>query len=200
MTGILKELIYGRNPFLSGFVAILVVSAIALGCTCNETDGFQWGSNTTSSSNDTSGDTTATEEKTPAKKADASKKEIPEDEELEAIIKDTLLDFDRALKSEDFSDFYNNISEEWQKQTTPRQLKRLFQSFIDVNADLSSVQNMEPEITDGPAIRESVGFDMLEVKGSFDTSPRPTTFELKYIANGEDWKLSAISVVTGLKP
>lgn len=199
MTGILKELIYGRNPIISGFVAILVVSAIALGCTCNDDNGFQWGTNSTSSSNDTSDDKTDTEDKTPAKKADASKKEIPEDEELEAMIKDTLLDFDRALKSEDFSNFYDNISEEWQKQTSPRQLKRLFQSFIDGKADLSSIRSMEPEITDGPAIRESVGFEMLEVKGSFDTSPRTTTFELKYIANGEDWKLSAISVVTGLQ-
>ncbi|QQS42121.1 MAG: hypothetical protein IPM63_04025 [Acidobacteriota bacterium] len=199
MTGFLRELIYGRTPILNGLVAIFVISAIVLGCTCNDKDGFQWGSNTTSSSNDTTDDKTDSDDKTPAKKADASKKEIPEDEELEAMIKDTLLDFDRALKSEDFSSFYDNISEEWQKQTSPRQLKRLFQSFIDGKADLSSVRNLEPDITDGPAIRESVGFDMLEVKGSFDTSPRTTTFELKYIANGEDWKLSAISVVTGLQ-
>lgn len=200
MKELLKELVCGRSPLLSGLIALLVIGGIALGCTCGDMERFNLGSNTGGGSEEASDAGDKKEEKTPEKKADASKGEIPGDEELDEMIKDTLLDFDRALKQEDFSDFYDGISEEWQKQTSPRQLKTLFQSFIDGNADLSGVRNLEPKITDGPAVRESLGFDMLEVNGSFDTSPRETTFELKYIANGDEWKLSGIKVVTGLRP
>jgi len=194
----LKDLFFGKSPILSALIALLVVGSIVLGCTCNDKDGFAWdlsNSSSDSSSDDTDG---KTDEK-PAKKADASKGEIPEEAEMEEIVKATLLDFDKALKNEDFSNFYDNISEPWQKETSPRQLKRLFQKFIDGGADLSSIRGMDADFTKRPAVREQLGYEMLEVEGRFDTSPRPTTFELKYIAEGEDWKLSAISVVTGLK-
>jgi hypothetical protein len=60
------------------------------------------------------------------------------------------------------------------------------------------VKNLTPEYTKTPAIRESSGLELLEVDGSFPTSPNPTSFELKYIAEGKEWKLAGIFVRTTL--
>ncbi|REJ78645.1 MAG: hypothetical protein DWQ47_04125 [Acidobacteria bacterium] len=197
MIELVKKLMNSRSPLLNGILALFVISGIVLGCTCNDKEGFQWGSNSGSESTDTSADEDGPDSDT-KEKADASEKEIPGDEEMEEMIKNTLLDFDRAIKSEDFEDFHDNISEEWQKQTTPRQLKRLFQKFIDGKADVGKVRSLEPDISEGPEIKDFQGFDSLQVKGKFDTSPRETTFDLKYIANGKEWKLAAIEVYTGV--
>jgi hypothetical protein len=128
MTKTIKGILFGKNPLLSGLIALLVVGSIVLGCTCNEKDGFKWKSdNTSSDSNSAGGDGDAKDTDKPITKSDASKGEIPEGAELESMVKDTMLAFDNALKTEDFSDFYDGISDTWQKQTSARQLKKLFQ-------------------------------------------------------------------------
>lgn len=197
MRRLFNEIVFGRNPLLSALVALTVVSAVALGCTCNDKEGFQW--NSSSSNSESASDDRTDGESTKSEKADASKGEIPEGDELEEMVKKTLLDFDQGLKNEDFGDFYDNIAEEWQKQTSPRNLKRQFQNFIDGKADISSIQNMDMELDGKPKIEDVSGYEMLVVKGSFETQPRTTTFDVKYLAEGKDWKLSAISVETGLK-
>lgn len=197
MKRIFNELIFGRSPYFGAIVATLVIGAMVLGCTCTEKDGFQWNSSS-SDSESTSSDDTSTKKETTSK-SDASKGEIPESDELEEMVKKTLLDFDKGLKDEDFGNFYNNIAEEWQKQTSPRQLKKQFQNFIDGKADISSIRNLEMDLDGRPKIEDVSGYEMLVVKGSFDTSPRTTTFDVKYIAEGKEWKLSAIKVETSLK-
>ncbi len=200
MKTIVKKLLFGKSPLANSFIALVVVASVVLGCTCNDKDGFSWkdlgGSNTERTDTDTDG--TDVPEKTPARKADASKGEIPDDAEMEDIVKKTLLDFNNALQTEDFGDFYDSISKPWQKETSPRQLKRLFQKFIDGGADMSGISDLDVDFSSKPRIREQLGYEMLEVEGKFDTSPRETTFELKYLAEDEDWKLASISVVTGL--
>ncbi len=195
----IKRLFFGTSPLLSALIALAVIGSIVLGCNCNQKDGFTWKNSDTSSNSDQGtddGDKADTEKA--VKKSDASKGEIPEDEELEAMVKATLLDFNKALKTEDFSDFYDGISETWQKQTSPRQLKKLFESFIDGKADVSGVEDLKPEYSKTPAIRESSGLEMLEVDGKFPTTPNDTSFELKYIAEGTEWKLGGIFVRTTL--
>ena len=55
---------------------------------------------------------------------------------------------------------------------------------------------MTAEFTKGPETTRSLGMKTLEVDGKYPTSPITTTFELKYIAEGKDWKLAGIQVVT----
>ena len=180
---------------LGALIATLVIGAIALGCTCNE-DGFNWNSSSSDTESASNEDSSAKKDSAP--KADASKGEIPEGDELEEMVKNTLLDFDKGLKDEDFGTFYDNISEEWQKQTSPRQLKKQFQNFIDGDADISSIKGLEMKLDGRPKIEDVSGYEMLVVTGSFDTSPRTTSFDVKYIAEGKEWKLSAIKVETSL--
>jgi len=189
----IKGILFGRNALLSGMIALAVVGAVALGCTCNEKDGFNWGSNS-SSGNSTSDEGSTPEDTKPVKKADASKGEVPEGAELDSLVKGTLLDFNNALQEEDFTDFHGKISSLWAKQITPRQLKKTFQALIDGKMDISVISGMKPDYTSTPSVDNSERLPQLKVKGEFNTSPLKTEFDLTYIPDGDEWKLFGIEI------
>jgi len=198
MKKVINQILFGKNSMVSGLLALAVISAIGLGCFCNR-DKINELSNTGGTS--TSPSPTATPSPSPSptkeyKKADASKNEIPGGDEMQDMVKKTLLDFNDSLQKEDFTDFHSKISRFWQKQTSPEKLKSSFQGFIDGNADLSPIRPMTARFTKGPETTRSLGMKTLEVNGEYPTSPITSTFELKYIAEGKEWKLAGIQVVT----
>lgn len=218
MKKIFSEIIWGKNRF-NGVFALVIVGSIILGCECNKQIGSTPDSSNTSTSNTTGGpsknspfskdtgkDTTDKDttndgdsKDTNYTKADASKKEVPSDAEMQEMAKATLLDFNDALQAADFSDFYNHISKAWQKQTSPDKLKQGFQAFIDGKTDISNIKPMEATFTSAPAVSKNLGYDMLMVKGEYPTSPIKTTFELNYVPEGKEWKLALIRVYAAIK-
>lgn len=197
MKKMMKEIIFGKNSLLSGILAISIISAIGLGCFCNK-DKFDLAKNDAKDSPTpvSSPSPTATKSYT---KADASKNEVPSEDEMQEIVKKTLLDFNDALQKEDFTDFHGTISKVWQKQITPEKMKTNFQSFIDGDADLSSIRSMNAKFTTPTEITKSTGVKTLEAKGEYATSPNNSTFELKYIAEKKEWKLIGLQVITTIK-
>ena len=189
----IKGILFGRSALLSGLIALAVVGAVALGCTCNEKDLLNLGSNS-SSGNSASDDGSTTEGTKPVKKADASKGEIPEGAALDSLVKETLLDFNDALQREDFTDFHGKISSLWAKQITPRQMKKTFQALIDGEMDISVIEGMKPDYTSTPSVDNSERLPQLKIKGEFSTSPITTTFDLTYIPDGDEWKLFGIEI------
>jgi len=143
-------------------------------------------------------DTKSDDKKTeaPAKKADASKGEIPADEELQYMAKTTLLDFNDAIQKGDFTDFHSHIAKNWQKQISAERFKQEFQAFIDKGVDISEISSEKAEFSPAPSIDKVGKTRMLVVNGSYDISPEPTRFELKYIPEGKEWKLFGIDVRT----
>ncbi len=135
-------------------------------------------------------------QKTVTKKADASKGEIPADDELQEMVKTTLLDFNDAIQSADFTTFYGNISKLWQRQTSPAKLEDTFKVFIDGNNNFSSIRSKEAEFSSDPQIEKDKGFKELVLEGKYDTSPLPTKFTLNYTPEGKNWKLTGIIVDT----
>ena len=158
------------------------------------------GGSTTADTKKTVVDTTKTSEspakKTITEKADAKKGEIPSDEELQEIVKESLLDFNDAVKEGDFTDFHGKISKTWQKQTTPEAFNTAFSEFITRKLDISDIGSMEADFSPAASIDKSQGVKVLLVNGKYDTSPNPTRFDMKYIADGSIWKLLAIRVDT----
>lgn len=130
------------------------------------------------------------------KKADASKGEMPSDDEMQQIVRTTLLDFNDAIKQGDFTDFHGKISKTWQKQTTPETFNSAFSEFITKKLDISEVSSLDAEFSPAPTIDRSQGVKMLLVKGKYDTTPLPAKFDLKYIPDGKEWKLFAIQIDT----
>lgn len=203
MKKFVSDIVFGRGNALSGLVAFAVV-ALVLGCSCGKNLdlgnlGKDTGnsSNTTHTSSNTFGDAPSSPPKTTSTtKSDASKGEVPAESELQAMAKETLLDFNSAVKKADFSDFYSHISKEWQKQTSPDSMKTTFQSFIDKGIKIDDIGSLDAQFSPSPSIGREVGFKTLMMEGKYATSPQVTKFQLNYIANGKDWKLSKIVVDT----
>ena len=192
----LRKLIFGRDQG-SFLIALAVVCLIALGCTCGKNfdlSNIGKESNTTRTSSSPTSDEPASR-RTEGTKPDASDGLVPpEDSQLQYLVRETMLDFNDALQKEDFTDFHSNICKPWQKQVTPEGMKQMFQSFIDGNVSFSNVQDVDAEFTTRK-VSKNGQYKILEVNGEYPTSPK-TTFELNYLAEGSDWKLSKIRVET----
>lgn len=201
MKKIIDKLGDDNKTLVNGAMALFIVALIALGCTCNKSFdlsniGKESDNRTVSNtSNTVTKDDDATTE-VPATRANAAKGEMPSPEELQYMAKTTLLDFNSAIQKADFTDFHNNISKTWQKQLSPEKFKQEFQAFIDRKVDISDISSEKADFSPAPSIDSSSRVKMLIVQGSYDISPAPTTFELKYIPDGKEWKLFGIDVKT----
>lgn len=196
MKSLINSLFFGRDTRLSGAIALSVVLLVLLGCTCGKNfDLSNMGSNS-SSTNSSSSDDTPSKTKPTFTKADASKGELPSNAELQDMVKTTLLDFDSAIQKEDFSDFYAHICKPWQSQTSPEKLKTSFQPFIDKHISITPIKSLDAEFSPDPEVGREVGFKTLMLQGKYDTSPNLTKFEINYIPEGKEWKLSKIVVDT----
>ena len=199
MKNLLNNLIVRNNSIVNGTVALAVIAMIGLGCFCNK-DKFDLGkSGPKDSPTPTSSSSPSPSATKEYKKADASKYEIPSDDELQVIVKKTLLDFNDALQDEDFTDFHGTISKYWAKQVTPEKFKSSFQNLIDGGADLSPIKNMSADFKRAGEIEREGSLRKLMVEGSYDTSGIKTEFELQYIPESKDWKLFGIQVRTAVK-
>jgi hypothetical protein len=202
MRSIISNLLFGRGNRTSGLIAFGIIALIALGCTCgkdfNLGDLGKNSSNTSRTSSDNTSDSPDSS-RTTGTKPDASEGLIPPpDEQLQYLVRETMVDFNDAIQTEDFSDFYSKICKPWQKQVTPEQMKGMFQKFIDGGASFGEVKNMDATFTTRK-IKKDSGYKILEVDGEYPTTPNATTFELNYLAEGSDWKLSKIKVETTIK-
>ena len=196
MKSLINSLFFGRDTKLSGAIALSVVLLVLLGCTCGKNfDLSNVGSNS-SSTNSSSSDNTTTTSKPTYTKSDASKGALPSDAELQEMVRTTLLDFDSAIQKEDFADFYSHLCKPWQSQTSPDKLKISFQPFIDKHISISTIRSLEAVFSPDPSVGREVGYKTLMLQGQYDTSPNLTKFEINYIPEGKEWRLSKIVVDT----
>lgn len=219
MKKILDEIIFGKNRAVSGAIALSMIAFIALGCFCNKDFKLPQGGEsnvktkkTPAASADNSDDTDNTtvagspdEESTPAAvttKANASKGELPGDEEMNQMVQQALLDFNEAVQTEDFTNFRNGVSKPFRSQYTAEQFKTAFSTFITqktaMNGVLTSIDGMKPEYTTPPEVGKESGTRVLKVAGSYQTYPG-MKFDLKYIPEKTDWKLIRFEVRVGVE-
>lgn len=116
---------------------------------------------------------------------------VPSNRELKTLALDSLLLFNDAIQKKSFDKFYSEISELWQKEVTAGKLREIFQAFIDKEIDLTPITKVEPVFDGKPAVNDD---GLLVIKGSYPTRPSKVIFELKYVYEGESWKLAGINV------
>jgi len=75
-------------------------------------------------------------------------------------------------------------------------MKDSFQAFIDKSISIKDISSLDASFSPAPSVGRVLGFKTLIVEGKYSTNPNLTKFELNYIANGKDWKLSKIVVDT----
>lgn len=188
MKKLIHEILFGKSSIVGGLIAIAVISAIALGCFCNK-NKIESLTNSGSSSPSPSPTKAYT-------KADASKSEIPTEDEMQDIVRATLLDFNDAIKRADFTDFHKTIAKKWQEQITPEKFKQSFNTFVEKKLDISNVKTEKASFTSGPKIDKSRRMTELIVEGRYNITPIPFKFKLNYIPEGKDWKLYGIELDT----
>lgn len=121
----------------------------------------------------------------------AASTKIPSEVQLKAMTLESLLDFNKSVKADDFNVLYDSLSKLWQDQTTPDKLKVLFQSFVDKGIDISPIKKVDP-VFNKPAEIDSD--DVLTVSGYYPTAPKRVIFRLKYIQEKSDWRLVGIKI------
>jgi hypothetical protein len=190
----IRKLLFGRNPRVSGAMALTVVLLIALGCTCNK--GLDLGnsssssnSNSGSSSNSIFGDSTTSDDSS----------DMPGDVLVKALVKSTTAEFASAIENEDFSTIYNDASDDFKHTYTEDQMKDSFKDFIAkkklVVPVLVKAMSMDPDFTSKPSLRTEAGTDILVVNGKYATKPVPMTIDYEYIKRGGEWKLLILKVL-----
>jgi|SRR5450432_562201 len=115
---------------------------------------------------------------------------VPTNKELKTLALDSLLLFNDAIQTKSFEDFYSHTAKLWQKQVSPEELMGIFQSFIDKKINIAPIAKLEPAFEGTPALNEE---GLLVVTGSYPAQPK-VSFELKYVYEGEGWKLFGINV------
>jgi len=118
--------------------------------------------------------------------------EIPSKEDIKTMTEDSLLAFGEAVKNKDFSDFYDDIADLWQKQTTAKKLLEAFKTFTDQDIDLTNaIKGLEPLFSSTKIDPDN---NVLIISGYYPTKPNRIIFDLKYIEEEGDWKLVGINV------
>lgn len=183
MKNIASKLFLGADNKLSGLIALCIVAAIALGCTCGKNLNLgDLGKN----ENSTSTDDSSTEDGMPPK------------ELLDAIVAETTADFNYAITLNDFSKMYAKTSPEFKKTYSEEEFKNTFKDFVDkkrvIIPILAKTVKMDPEFSPEPYLRTEQGRDILVVNGKYATKPVPMTFEYEYVKGLGEWKLLKLIV------
>ena len=121
------------------------------------------------------------------------KAELPNDTEIQSLLKKTASDFAAAVEKEDFSDFMKTTSGDFQKQFDNQKMKTGFASFIEkkdqVVPILQQASTANAQFSPAPSLKDENGFTVLETKGKYALEPYPVEFENSYVRENGAWKL-----------
>jgi hypothetical protein len=129
----------------------------------------------------------------PPEKTEAQQKEVPPMNELITMTNNAVMALGIAINNDDFSGFYNSISQLWQNQTNANELRNIFKQFIEQNIDLTTIKNVTPVYSDKPQLNKD---GWLILKGYYPAKPYTVHFELNFIYEYPKWKLVGISINT----
>lgn len=192
MKSLLTQLIYGKDTKLSGVIALALVAAVALGCTCGKNFDLA-----NAGKDDSPGNTSNPSSDSPFGDKDSSGS-VPSDSALQALVKETTADFAQAIDTGDFSEIYSKASTDFQNTYTQDQMKNVFKSFVDkktlVLPSLNKASSTAAEFSPSPSIRTEQGLSILVVNGKFPTKPIPVKFEYEYVLRGGEWKMLKLVV------
>jgi hypothetical protein len=119
---------------------------------------------------------------------------VPGKEEAAKLAATSLLAFNQAVLSKSFDKFHAGISKLWREQTTPDDLRKIFQTFIDKEIDIAAIETLTPDFKSAPAINAD-GFLVLE--GEYPVEPGKVQFRLKFVGEANAWKLVGVKVNVG---
>lgn len=200
MKKFLNGFVNGKSSLSNGFIALVIIGLIALGCTCPKELGLdKKDSNTSTDKKTETGDDLFGDKKSDEKenvKEEYSEDKVPSDKACQELAKTALLNFNDAVSSGDFSDFHESISKTWKRSSRPATFEKAFKEFIDKKINIGSIRSTDARFSPSPEITSEKGVKSLVLIGNYDTSPRPVNFVLNFVFEGNEWKLIGIDVDT----
>jgi hypothetical protein len=123
--------------------------------------------------------------------APARAQTVPDHATLETLMKSTLLTFNDANVTGNYTVFHARLAKPFRDQFSPDRLKQAFVSFAQQSINIETIAALKPVLTEEPRIDNR---GALLVRGYFETKPNRVTFLLDYFHNEGAWKLININV------
>jgi hypothetical protein len=121
----------------------------------------------------------------------AQAQKVPETRMQELLIRTTLLTFNDANVTTNYTVLHAKMSKPFRDQFPPDKLKTAFKDFSDKHIDIAYVAAMAP-IPDKPASINDDG--VLTLEGHFDTTPKKLKYNLGFIMSDGQWKPIRLNV------
>lgn len=118
---------------------------------------------------------------------------VPNKDDQEMLVKTTLLTFNDANLTGDYSVLRAKSSKPFREQFNEEKLKEIFKDFVDKKVDLGIVA-IKPAIPDADGAVDKNG--VLELSGHFATQPKILKYKLQYFVSEGLWKPYGIHVST----
>ena len=122
---------------------------------------------------------------------------MPTERGLEVLVKSSLLSFNDANVTGNYTVFHAKLSKPFRQQFSPEKLKETFKEFAEKDIDIDIIAAMKPTYEPEPMIDDN---GKLIVKGYFPTEPARVVFELDFIPSDAEWKLVRINIKTTRAP
>ena len=116
---------------------------------------------------------------------------VPTDEEQEILVKTTLMTFNDANLTGNYSVLRDKASKPFREQLSVQKLGDAFKSFQDKKVNLESIIAADMDAGNKATIDAD---GVLNLKGKFKDDEKRIRFDLKFVYDGGAWKLVGINV------
>jgi hypothetical protein len=123
--------------------------------------------------------------------APAHAQKPPEPAQQEILIKTTLMTFNDANLTQNYTVLHSKLSKPFRDQFSPDRLKEVFKPFVEQKIDIDLIAAKTP-VADKPAEVDDRG--VLSLNGHFDTTPSHVFYDLGYVMSDGEWKPIKINV------
>jgi hypothetical protein len=115
----------------------------------------------------------------------------PSETMQEVLIKATLLTFNDANVTGNYTVLHAKLSKPFRDQFPPEKLKAAFKAFHDNRIDFDIIAAKAPIMKEPAKVNDN---GVLSLNGHFDTSPSQVHFQLSFIMSDGEWKAVRINV------
>jgi len=116
---------------------------------------------------------------------------VPTDDEQEVLIKTTLMTFNDANLTGNYSILFDKASKPFRTQLSVEKLAESFKASRTNKIDLSSIVSSDMDSTNKATID---GDGVLNLKGRFKDDDKRIRFDLNFVNEGGSWKMLGINV------
>lgn len=123
--------------------------------------------------------------------APAFAQKVPSSELQEVLIKASLMSFNDANVTGNYTVLHAKLSKPFRDQFPPDKLKQTFKAFADQHIDFDIVVAKPPVAAEEAKVDDT---GRLALRGYFDTKPSRVHYDLAFIMSDGEWKLIKLNV------